>query len=221
MGNEQKQEIDIENLEFVFKTGLMFVMVGLVLLFIYISGCSCIEILIPAGVVGGIGIIAVVVSIMTYFVAKSQEPEVKDEEINKFKNKETNKFCELKNEVNKTQSEINLLKEKTELLQFKIECPSGVGLYSNLLGKQYIKYIKNGELKSFELPNNALISSVNATVCLSHYDHYALDEKTKIITKYRHDIKKDKDTLLRQYKFDQEEEILVGIETKTKKGEKK
>ena len=31
---------------------------------------------------------------------------------------------------------------------------------------------------------------------------------------------KDKDTVLRQYKFDQEEEILVGIETKTKKRQK-
>lgn len=212
MGNEQTQEIEAENVEWVFKTGLMFVMVGLVLLFSYVSGCSYIEILIPAGTVGGIGVIAVVVSIMTYFVAKSQEPEVKD--------KETNKFCELKNEINKTQSKINLLEEKTELLQFKVENPSGIGLYSNFRGNQWIKYIKNGGLKSFELPNGALISSVNATVCLSHYDYYALDEKTKIITKYRHDIKKDKDTLLRQYKFDQEEEILVGIETKTKKRQK-
>lgn len=215
MGNEQEQEkeIEAENVEWVFKMGLMFVMVGLVLLFIYISGCSYIEILVPAGTIGGIGIIAVIVSVVGFCVAKMQEPEVK--------NKEINKFCEPKNEINKTQNEINSLKEKTELLQFKIECPSGVGLYSNLLGKQYIKYVKNGGLKSFELPNDALISGVNATVCLSHYDHYTLNEKTKIITKYRHDIKKDKDTPLRQYKFDQEEEILVGIETKTKKGGRK
>lgn len=212
MGNEQEQEIETENVEWVFKMGLMCVMVGLVLLFIYVSGCSHIEILIPVGTIGGVGIIAVVVSTMVWLVAKSQEPEVKD--------KKPNKFCELEKEINKTQSEINSLKEKTKLLQFKVECPSGTGLYSNLLGKQWIKYIKNDELKSFELPNNAPSSGVNATVCLSHYDHYTLDEKTKILTKYRHDIKKDKDTLLRQYKFDQEEEILVGVETKTKKGQK-
>ena len=216
MGNEQEQEIDTENVEWIFKTGLIFVMVGLVLLFIYISGCSYIEILIPAGTVGGVGVITVVISAVAFCVAKAQEPEVKDKEINK-----TQGVAKVDTPQDYYKSEINLLKEKTELLQFKIDCPSGIGLYSNRLGKQYIKYIKNGELKSFELPNNALISNVNATVCLSHFDHYALDEKTKIITKYRHDIKTDKDTVLKRYKFDQEEEILVGIETKTKKGKKK
>ena len=214
MGNEQEQEIKAENVEWVFKTGLMLVMVGLVLLFIYISGCSYIEILIPAGTVGGVGIIAVIVSIAAWGVAKSQEPEVKD--------KKTNKFCELERTVDKLKDDFDLIKKRVELLQFREMYPSGIALYSKIGGRQVINYIKDGELKLFELPNNATFEmTLRNFVANSYFDHYTLDEKTKIITKYRHDVKKDKDTLLRQYKFDQEEEILVGIDTKTKKVEKK
>ena len=86
MGDEQKNETEtgIGYIEYVFKMSLLFVMAGLVLLFLYISCESAKEgLLIPAGTIGGVGVCGVISATVAWAVKQTQKPKVKDEEINK------------------------------------------------------------------------------------------------------------------------------------------